>query len=129
MLWAALSAFIMSITGTGDDTFAFRKALERLEEAVEAEVHDTPRRCRAQKTLVRVRSSFDKHRQRVGKISACLEKADRTYAVTEADYRRCLSDARPAFAAAADELIALDREFRAGLTPAEYEAVRRSARR
>lgn len=129
MLWAALSAFIMSITGTGDDTFTFRKALERLEESVESEVHDASHRQKAKATLERVRAAFVKHRKRVGKISACLERADRTYTVSDADYQRCLADVRPAWAATAAEIVELDREFRAGLTPAEYAAVRRGVQR
>jgi hypothetical protein len=119
----------MSITGKGDDTFAFRMALERLREAVEAEVRNAERQRRASATLDRVNVAFRKHRKRVEKISACIERADRTYSASSVDYRRCLVDVRPAWDAAADELSALDREFRAALTPAEYAAVQRSAQR
>jgi len=129
MLWAALSAFIMSITGKGDDTFVFRKTLEHLQKTVAAEVHDAGRRQKAEATLERARAAFVRHRERLHKVSQCLERLDRTYAVAAADYRRCLADARPAWDATAEELVRLDREFASALTPAEYAAIRRGARR
>jgi hypothetical protein len=63
----------------------------------------------------------------VGKISACVEKADRDYAATEADYERCLTDIGPAWDTAADDLIELERVFRSSLTPSEHIAVRHAA--
>jgi hypothetical protein len=127
MIWVALSAFIMSITGKGDDTFAFRRALERLRDAVEQQVQDRGRQEKANVAIDRMRAAFLQHRKRVAKIGECLERADRTYRVTSVDYRRCLADMRPAWDAAEKELTAIDRDFRAALTPDEYAAVRRSA--
>ena len=127
MFWIALSLLIMSLTGEGDDTYAFRKILERARDAVEAEVHDPTRQKAALATLDRATGDFRKHRLRVGKISACVEKADRTYAATEADYQRCLTDIGPAWDAAAEDLIDLERVFRSSLTPSEHVAVRRAA--
>jgi phage-related minor tail protein len=129
MLWAALSAFIMSITGKGDDTFVFRKTLDHLRASVAAEIHDAGRRQQANATLDRAVAAFVRHRQRLDKVSKCLERADRTYAVTVDDYQRCLADARPAWQATTQELLRLDREFESELTPAEYAAIRRGARR
>jgi hypothetical protein len=129
MLWAALSAFIMSITGKGDDTFVFRKTLDRLRDSVAADVRDAGRRHQAEATLDRAAAAFVRHRQRLNKVSQCLERADRTYAATVADYQRCLADARPAWDATTQELLRLDRELERELTPAEYAAIRRGARR
>jgi hypothetical protein len=129
MFWIALSAMIMSLTGSGDDTFVIRKFLGRVHDAVEKEVPDPGRRSQAIQTLARVSAAFAKHRKRVGEISKCLERADRAYTVGATNYQRCLVDARPAWDAAAEELITLDREFRAELTPAEYAAIRQRARR
>jgi hypothetical protein len=129
MLWAALSAFMMSITGKGDDTFTFRKSLDRVHKAVEHEVRDPAHRREALATLERVKVVFSEHRARTATISKCLEKADRRYAVAQDDYRRCLIDARRAWDQATEELVVLDHAFRTALTPAEYDAVRRSAQR
>jgi hypothetical protein len=129
MLWAALSAFMMSLTGKGDDTFTFRKSVEHVRKAVMHEVHDPGRRHDALVTLDRVQAVFADHRARTAKISVCLERADRSYSVAPADYQRCLIDARRAWDRAADDFVVLDHAFRAALTPAEYAAVRRSAQR
>jgi len=129
MLWAALSAFIMSITGKGDDTFVFRKTLEHLRKTVAAEVHDPGRRQKANATLDRAAAAFVRHRQRLDKVSKCLERLDRTYAVSALDYQLCIADARPAWNATTEELVRLDKEFERELTPAEYAAIRRGARR
>jgi hypothetical protein len=127
MLWAALSAFMMSITGKGDDTFTFRKAVEHVRKAVAHEVHDAGRRQEALATLDRVQAVFAEHRARTAKISVCLEKADRSYTAAPADYQRCLVDARRAWDRAAADFVVLDHAFRTALTPAEYAAVRRNA--
>ena len=127
MFWIALSALIMSLTGEGDDTYAFRKILERGREAVEENVEDQARRKAAVQAIDRATSDFAKHRARVGKISACLESADRKYDVTEAEYQRCLADVGPAWDAAAEDLIELERVFRSTLTPSELVAIRHAA--
>jgi hypothetical protein len=129
MLWAALSAFMMSITGKGDDTFTFRKSVDRVHKAVEHEVSDPARRREALATLDRVKVVFAEHRARTAAISKCLEKVDRSYSVAHEDYRRCLVDARRAWDQAAAEFVVLDHAFRTVLTASEYDAVRRSAQR
>jgi hypothetical protein len=101
--------------------------LERARDAVEEEVHDPARQKAALATLDRATGDFRKHRLRVGKISTCIEKADRKYSATEAEYERCLTDIGPAWDAAAGDLIELERDFRASLTPGEHLAVRHAA--
>jgi len=127
MFWIALSALIMSMTGTGDDTYVIRKFIERTHAALAEKVNDPARYRAAADTLARTADAFERHRQRTGKISACIEKLDRTYTVTAAEYERCLLDVDPAWDAAAEDLIVLDRQFREALTPAELAAVRRAA--
>jgi hypothetical protein len=127
MFWVALSVLIMNLTGVGDDTYAFRKLLERLREAVAEQVHDPARRKAATQALDRATGDFSKHRARLGKISACIERADRTYAASKQDYERCLADLGPAWHAAGDDLIRFDRSLSSALTPAELSAVQRAS--
>jgi hypothetical protein len=127
MFWIALSALIMSLTGTGDDTYVIRQFIERARDTVNAHVAEEARRRAAVETLDRTARAFEKHRQRVGKISACVETLDRTYAVTRAEYEGCLADVTPAWEAAGEELIVLETELRAEVTPAELAAIRRDA--
>jgi hypothetical protein len=127
MFWIALSVLIMSLTGEGDDTYAFRKILERGREAIPENVHDPVRQKAAVQALDRATNAFSKHRKRVGTISACIERADRKYVVTEAEYERCLTDLGPAWDAAGGDLIELERVFRSSLTPSEHGAVRHAA--
>jgi hypothetical protein len=127
MFWIALSVLIMSLTGEGDDTHAFRKILEGGREAVAENVHDPARQKAAFQALDRATNAFSKHRKRVGAISACVERADRKYAVTEAEYEGCLEDLGPAWDAAGNDLIELEHVFRSSLTPGELVAVRHAA--
>jgi len=127
MFWIALSALIMSLTGSGDDTYVIRKFIEQARDTVNTHVADEARRRAANETLDRTEQAFEKHRARVGKISACIERLDRTYAVTRADYERCLVDVTPAWDAAAEELIVLDRQLHEQVRPAELAAIRRAA--
>jgi hypothetical protein len=126
MFWIALSLLIMSLTGEGDDTYAFRMVLERARDAVEEDVHPSRQQAAIQ-GIDRASAAFTKHRKRVGKISACIERADRTYAISEAEYQRCLTDIGPAWDAAAEDLIELEDAFRTSLTPSEHLAVRHAA--
>jgi len=129
MFWVALSTLIMSLTGEGDDTYAIRAFFERSRDAVEAQVKDAARKRAALDTLARTERAFERHRERASKISACIERADRRYAAVAADYERCLTDVEPAWSAAGEELIVLDRDLERAVTPAEFEAVRRRAER
>lgn len=127
MFWVALSAFIMTLTGEGDDTFAIRAFLEHAREAVAEHVHDAGRQRRAIEALDRTSKAFARHRARTAKISECIERADRNYAASAADYQACLADVAPAWDAASEQLITLSNEFRRALTPAELAAIRHEA--
>jgi len=127
MFWVALSAFIMTLTGEGDDTFLLRRFLDRTREAVTEQVHDAARKQQALDALDRTSKAFHQHRLRTGKISECIEQADRKFSSTAADYQRCLSDVGPAWDSAAEQLITLSNEFRRALTPAELAAIRQHA--
>ncbi|MEI9938649.1 MAG: hypothetical protein WDO69_15635 [Pseudomonadota bacterium] len=127
MFWIALSAFIMSLTGEGDDTFVIRAFLARARDSVSEHVHDPVRQRQALETLERTSKAFAQHRKRTNKISECIEQADRKYAASAADYQRCLSDVAPAWDAAAEQLITLSGDFRRALTPAELAAIRHDA--
>jgi len=127
MFWIALSAFIMTLTGEGDDTFALRRFLDRASDAVNEQVQDAGRKRQALDALDRTSKAFRRHRERTAKISECIERADREYAASAEDYQRCLTDVGPAWDAAAEQLITLTNDFRRALTPAELAAVRRAA--
>jgi len=127
MFWIALSAFIMTLTGEGDDTFVVRRFLDRARDAVSEHVHDAARKHDALAALERTAQAFRKHRVRTAEISQCIERADRKFAATAEDYQRCLSDVTPAWDAAAEDLITLSNEFRRALTPAELAAIRHDA--
>lgn len=127
MFWIALSLLIMNLTGEGDDTYAFRKILERGRDAVEENVPDPVRQKAAIHAIDQATTAFSKHRKRVGAISDCVERADRKYVVTEAEYERCLTDLGPAWDAAGDDLIELERVFRSSLTPSELVNVQSAA--
>jgi hypothetical protein len=113
------------MTGEGDDTYAIRAFFERSRDAVEAQVKDAARQRAALAALDRTVRAFERHRERVSKISECLAREDRRYEASAADYERCLTDVEPAWTAAGEELIVLDRDLARALTPAELNAVRR----
>ena len=127
MFWIALSALIMSLTGSGDDTYVIRKFIEQARDSVNTHVADEARRRAASQTLDRTLQAFEKHRARVGKISPCVERLDRTYGVARAEYEGCLVDVAPAWDAAAEDLILLDQKLHEQVTPAELAAIRRAA--
>jgi len=127
MFWVALSAFIMTLTGEGDDTFFLRRFLDRARDAVTEQVHDAARKQQALDALDRTSKAFHQHRLRTGKISECIEQADRKYDASAADYQRCLSDIEPAWNAAGEQLITLSNDFRRALTPSELAAIRQHA--
>jgi hypothetical protein len=126
MFWIALSALIMNLTGEGDDTHAFRKLLERLREAIEERVQEPARRKAGLQTIDQASNAFVKHRERFAKIGTCIERADRSYTASREDYERCFVDVEPAWKAAAEDLIRLDRGLHSSLTPAELAAVQRA---
>jgi len=127
MLWVALSAFIMTVTGKGDDALNVRRFFLRLREAVQAEVHDPARRRKATDTLDGAAAAFMGHRKRLSQISGCLARVDRSYGAAPVDYQRCISAAAPEWDRAAREIVDFDVAFRRALTPAEYAAVRHRA--
>lgn len=125
MFWIALSALIMTLTGAGDDTYVIRKFIAHAHEAVAAHVQDEGRKRAATATLDDASRAFEKHRVRVGRMSDCVAKLDRSYAATQAEYERCLTDLAPAWDAAAEDLIVLDNRLREALAPPELAEIMR----
>jgi len=125
MFWIALSALIMTLTGAGDDTYVIRKFIAHAHEAVAAHVQDEARKRAATATLDDASRAFEKHRVRVGRMSDCLAKLDRSYTATQAEYERCLTDLAPAWDAAAEDLIVLDARLREAVAPPELAAIMR----
>jgi hypothetical protein len=129
MFWVALSTLIMSMTGEGDDTYAIRAFFDRARDAVEDQVKDGAHKRAALDTLDLALAEFAEHRERVNKISRCIEQADRRYSSVASDYERCLTDVEPAWNAAGEKLIELGSDLNRALTPAEMKAVRRRVER
>lgn len=124
MFWVALAALIMAMTGEGDDTALVRAGFDRLQDGVQDEVPDSERRARALATVDDGRKLFFEHRARLARSGRCVEKLDRTYAVTRDTYLACLADQSRVW----EEFVAnyndLGREFSASVTPAEAARVR-----
>ena len=123
MFWVALSTLLMVMTGQGDDTFVFREFLENLRDNIEKHVTDPGRRARAIAIVDDTAAGFKSHRERVNKIGECVERNDRTYKVSAADYERCLAGADELWDKAAEKLIAAEHGLDQNITEAERRAI------
>jgi hypothetical protein len=127
MFWAALATLIMAMTGAGDDTFVFREFLEKMQEGVQTEVSDPARQQKALAAIDQTLEGFRQHRERVNKVSACIEKADRSYVVKVSDYEKCLVNMAASWDQAAETLIEKNRLFTAAVTDAELRQIQAKA--
>ena len=127
MFWVALSTLLMVMTGQGDDTYVFREFLENLRDGIEQHVTDPARRQRALDIVDDTAEAFRTHRERVNVIGTCVERADRTYKVTAADYERCLEGADELWDNAAEKLIEAERGLDQNITEAERQAIKAGA--
>jgi hypothetical protein len=125
MFWVALSMVIMSFTGKGDDTAAFRKYLDTFHEALTAEVKDPARQKQALSAIDYTRAGFRTMRVDLEKVAKCIEHADRQYQVSRDDYERCLTSVDSVWQAAIDTLVSARDLLRLSVTKEEYAAVAR----
>ena len=127
MFWVALSTLLMVMTGQGDDTFVFREFLENLRDGIEQHVTDPGRRARALGVVDDTSQKFRTHREKVNEIGVCLERADRRYQVTAADYEQCLKGADQLWDRAAEALIVAERSLDQNITDSERRAIQADA--
>lgn len=123
MLWVLIASGIMVISGAGDDTFAMRKMLEAMQEAVVKVVQEPERQKLAVENVKSFNTFFFKHRELLSVSGDCLEKADRSFTATAEDYNKCNEGVDEIWANSANELVKLDHEQRQLLTPEEMKKV------
>ena len=127
MFWVALSTLLMVMTGQGDDTFVFREFLENMRDGIEQHVTDPARRARAIGLVDDTSAKFRAHREKVNQIGICVEKADRRYQVTAAEYEKCLEGAGELWDRAAEALIVAERGLDQDITENERRAIQAEA--
>lgn len=125
MFWVGLSMMIMSMTGKGDDTAMFRRYVESLREAIEQVLMAPERKKRALASTEELTKGFWKMRVDYDKVGKCLEKADRNYFATRADYEACLTPVDSIWDAATDTLVDSQNQLTAAMTDQEKAAVDR----
>jgi len=123
MFWVAVASLIMLISGTGDDTRAFRERAEAFKEAISLYVQDGPREARAIAAVERSECSFRRHREKLAQKQACLAKVDAAYAATRQDYLACLAGTQNIWLESSDALIKSQRDLQASITPEEWALV------
>ena len=127
MFWVALSTLLMVMTGQGDDTFVFREFLENMKDGIEQHVTDPARRARAIGVVDDTAAKFRAHREKVNKIGACVESADRRYQVTAAEYEKCLEGADQLWDHAAEALIVAEKNLDQNINESELRAIQADA--
>jgi hypothetical protein len=127
MFWVGLASLIMALTGSGDDTRAFRDHAEALKEAVSEIVHDAGRVHQAKQAIERTEGAFGTHRMRLARIGDCIELLDRSYEVKAEDYADCAGKADASWEDATTQLVEADRQLRDALTDPEWQMLRKKA--
>ncbi|MGF1511638.1 MAG: hypothetical protein ACFB9M_19250 [Myxococcota bacterium] len=89
MKWVAIALLISYLTGSGDDTQAFRGLMKDLGRGIEQVVAVPERRASALEEIKALRAAFAEYRERLSEVGACIERWDRTYDVRAENYRAC----------------------------------------
>ncbi len=113
----------MLITGSGDDTRAFRMRAKAMRENVVEIVPDGARVNAAKVAINDAEKVFGEHRARLALIGVCIEKADRNFDATEADYLRCQENLGSGWKKTADDLIVAEIALRRALSAGEWRAL------
>lgn len=128
MFWVALASLILVLTGGGDDTKAFREQMARNRAALQAVVGDSARIGLATTAIDDAERAFGDHRARLDEMGRCIERLDRTYRVTAAEYDGCTAGADASWDRLTDEVVAAELRMRQALSDAEWAAVQDSLR-
>jgi hypothetical protein len=123
MFWVGLSVLIMSMTGIGDDTRMFLSFVEKMQLLASEEIHEPARKAKVLSTLDDFRKEFFEHRARLGKVGDCIEKLDRSYAVTLEQYQACGRNQADVMGDAANALIGVRKRLAAAVTPDERKII------
>jgi hypothetical protein len=133
MKWVAIALLVNYLTGSGDDTRAFRSLMKTLSQAVVQVVNDPARQDAALVEINTFRHAFGQFRDQLSEVGACIERVDRTYEVTVEDYRACDPDRARRWNDIAASFKRFKLELRNALTDDEWKALdtlmQRKARR
>jgi len=124
MFWVGVSLLVMALTGLGDDTRSFLRFWQRLQKTAEAEVTDPKRKAEVTAAFETTRAGFKAQRETLRKVGDCIEKVDRTYDVSEEDYKACAKLGAGSVTTAGEVLVASRHRFRAATTEAERNRIR-----
>jgi hypothetical protein len=124
MFWVGVSLLVMSLTGLGDDTRSFLRFWQKLQKTAEAEVPDAKRKAEVTASFEQTRQAFQAQRDTLKKVGDCIEKLDRTYEVTEAEYQACAALGSRALETSAEVLVQSRARFRGATTEAERTRIR-----
>ena len=121
MFWVGVSLLVMSLTGLGDDTRSFLRFWEKLQQTAEGQVSDSKRKAEVTAAFSATSDGFKAQRAALKKVGDCVEKLDRRYDVTEAEYEACAALGASTLRSSAEVLIASRQRFQ-GATTAEERA-------
>jgi hypothetical protein len=126
MLWVALASLIMAFSGSGDDTRLMRELVASLHKAVAAVVHDPERVASADTGIDDLARAFAAHRDGLAENGACIEKLDRSYEVTVAQYELCDQGIDARWQLTIDAMVSAERQVRTSLHDDEWPALRKA---
>jgi|GEM_PF-1006072 hypothetical protein len=124
MFWVGVSLLVMSLTGLGDDTRSFLRFWQKLQKTAEAEVPEPKRKAEVTAAFDQTRHAFQTQRETLKKVGDCVEKLDRTYEVTEAEYQACAALGASALETSAEVLVESRARFRQATTEEERARIR-----
>jgi hypothetical protein len=124
MFWVGVSLLVMAMTGLGDDTRSFLRFWQRLQKSAESEVADPKRKAEVVAAFTATRDGFKAQRESLRVVGDCIEKLDRTYEVSQAEYEACAALSHGAVMNSAEILVASRARFRAATTESERARIR-----
>lgn len=125
MFWLGVATLLMMVSGSGDDTRAFRERARALKEALAQLVSDPVRSQTAIRTVEAIEAEFRRHRDRLHVAQTCLEKADRDFRATPETYARCTVGLDQESARTTTTFIAAEKRLRAAVTADEWLRIER----
>lgn len=124
MFWVGVSLLVMSLTGLGDDTRAFLRFWQRMQDAAEDQVADPARKAEVTAALGATRKAFEVQRERLEVVADCIERLDRSYQVSRAQYEACVQSESGILDSSAEALIAARARLHAATTESERARIR-----
>lgn len=125
MFWVALASLIMMLSGDGDDRIVVARFLDALAKSAQVHVKDPARLAEVLDAVHRYERTFEEHRDRQNELAGCLEKADRKYQATAADYDACKAAIETHWINVRAQLDDNRARLERNLTPAEVDAIGR----